>query len=123
MIEEAISKLTKAIQENTKVNTELMFVMKEFNAPVDVVIEPVTPREKKKSAVKVETVEEVSEEVSEITESDLVELFKSMTSDHRKPVAELLQSFGARKMSDIKADDLAEVYRQVGNIIEGKQAA
>jgi len=93
MNEEAISKLTKAIQENTKVNTELMFVMKEFNAPVDVVSEPVTPREKKKSAVKVETGEEVSEvsEVSEITESDLVELFKSMTSDHRKPVAELLQ--------------------------------
>jgi len=26
-------------------------------------------------------------------------------------------------MSDIKADDLAEVYRQVENIIEGKQAA
>jgi len=141
MIEKKIENLTKAIEENTRVNTELMFTLKEFGSPTgvesagDVSVETKTPV--KKTTKKAEKVVEITKEPeqlekpettsepagAEITEADLVELFKSMTAAHRKPVAELLATFGARKMSDIKADDLPKVYDQVQAIIEEKEAA
>jgi len=141
MIEKAIDELTKAVKENTRVNTELMFTLKEFGNTQtavetvgEVSIETKTPAKTTKKTEKVVEISKEPEQLEkpettsepaggEITEADLVELFKSMTAAHRKPVAELLATFGARKMSDIKADDLPKVYDQVQAIINEKEAA
>jgi hypothetical protein len=130
MIEKFLAGLTTALQEHTKVQSELLNLLLSEKvsekAPVqkkakltEVKTKPATVKEE--PAPTEEKVEEKSQDELEL--SDLVSLIKQVPTDQLVEVRKIFGNYGAKKLPDVKQSDFKAVHDDVCKLIESDKAA